>query len=271
MVASVLYNSSSITALHVLDITQSQMAAAQTQLGTGYRVSNATSNGIVFAIAQGLRSDLAGIAAVNQQLSNAQGMVRVADTSLTGISNAMAGIQSVVTTLADANVSGTARTQLLTELSQLTATVSNYIANTTYSGINLLSAGASNVALISNYGGAQYTVDAQDMVAAVLSNLTAVTTSTDAQGLLTGGFSSAMSSLGVALNSLGGDANRITSQISFNSQLSDAITSSLGSMVDADMSKVAAQLQSLQVRQQLATQELSIANQSPQAILSLFR
>ncbi|MDR3519163.1 MAG: flagellin [Azospirillaceae bacterium] len=271
MVGSIHTNATAMTALSNLDNTQTKMATVQNEIGTGYKVASATDNGAVFAIAQGLRSDIAGIAAVNQELSNAQGMTSVADAAATNISNSMAQIQSTITSLADANTTGTARTDLLTHLSQLTATVSNFIANATYNGTNLLSSSSSNVAVISNYGGAQYTIAAQDLVSQVLSNLTAITSSTDAQGLLTAGFKTAMSSLGTALNSLAGDENRIKTQISFNSQLSDAITSGLGSMVDADMSKAAAQLQSLQVRQQLATQALSIANQSPQSILSLFR
>lgn len=42
-------------------------------------------------------------------------------------------------------------------------------------------------------------------------------------------------------------------------------------MVDADMEEEAARLQAYQVQQQLAVQSLSIANQSPQSLLSLFR
>ena len=45
----------------------------------------------------------------------------------------------------------------------------------------------------------------------------------------------------------------------------------LGSLIDADMEEVSARLQALQVQQQLGTQSLSIANQAPQALLSLFR
>ncbi|MFX8696515.1 hypothetical protein ABTM58_21080, partial [Acinetobacter baumannii] len=71
----------------------------------------------------------------------------------------------------------------------------------------------------------------------VLNNLTAVTTATDAQGLLTQGFASAMSSLGTALNGIAGDDKRLQNQISFNSQLSDAITTGLGAAVDADLAK----------------------------------
>ena len=51
----------------------------------------------------------------------------------------------------------------------------------------------------------------------------------------------------------------------------DAMKSGIGSLVDADMEEASARLQALQVQQQLGVQSLSIANQSPQTILSLFR
>ena len=53
--------------------------------------------------------------------------------------------------------------------------------------------------------------------------------------------------------------------------LTDSLTTGIGSLVDADMEETSARLQALQVQQQLATQSLSIANQQPQNILSLFR
>ena len=65
--------------------------------------------------------------------------------------------------------------------------------------------------------------------------------------------------------------SRISTQSDFVSKLSDSLTSGIGSMVDADMEETSARLQALQVQQQLATQSLSIANQAPQQLLSLFR
>ncbi|MCH2067065.1 MAG: flagellin [Shimia sp.] len=65
--------------------------------------------------------------------------------------------------------------------------------------------------------------------------------------------------------------SRISTQNDFVSKLSDSLTSGIGSMVDADMEETSARLQALQVQQQLATQSLSIANQAPQQLLSLFR
>jgi flagellin len=64
---------------------------------------------------------------------------------------------------------------------------------------------------------------------------------------------------------------RIDIQSDFVSKLSDALTSGIGALVDADLEEASARLQALQVQQQLGTQALSIANQAPQSVLSLFR
>ena len=60
-------------------------------------------------------------------------------------------------------------------------------------------------------------------------------------------------------------------QANFISNLTDSLKSGIGAMVDADMEAASARLQALQVQQQLGAQSLSIANQAPQTILSLFR
>ncbi|WP_170451425.1 flagellin [Ruegeria arenilitoris] len=69
----------------------------------------------------------------------------------------------------------------------------------------------------------------------------------------------------------GSAQGRIETQKEFISNLTDSFKFGIGSLVDADMEETSARLQALQVQQQLATQSLSIANQAPQSILSLFR
>lgn len=69
----------------------------------------------------------------------------------------------------------------------------------------------------------------------------------------------------------GSTQKRIDTQAGFVSSLTDSLKTGIGSMVDADMEEASARLQALQVQQQLGVQSLSIANQSPQSILSLFR
>lgn len=74
-----------------------------------------------------------------------------------------------------------------------------------------------------------------------------------------------------AAASLGSSAGRIETQSDFIGKLTDSFTSGIGSLVDADMEEASAKLQALQVQQQLGVQALSIANQAPQSLLSLFR
>ena len=64
---------------------------------------------------------------------------------------------------------------------------------------------------------------------------------------------------------------RIETQNDFIGKLTDSLKAGIGSMVDADMEAASARLQALQVQQQLGVQALSIANQAPQSVLSLFR
>jgi flagellin len=81
----------------------------------------------------------------------------------------------------------------------------------------------------------------------------------------------AITDLNVSLASLGSQATALDAQQDFLAKLSDEIENGIGNLVDADLAKESAKLQSLQIKQQLGAQALSIANQAPQVILSLFR
>jgi flagellin len=74
-----------------------------------------------------------------------------------------------------------------------------------------------------------------------------------------------------AATGLGANQTRINLQSDFVSSLMDSITTGISQLVDADMNEESTRLQALQVKQQLGVQALSIANQSSQNILSLFR
>lgn len=71
--------------------------------------------------------------------------------------------------------------------------------------------------------------------------------------------------------SFGSAQGRIETQADFISSLTDSLKSGIGTLVDANMEEASARLQALQVQQQLGVQALSIANQAPQSLLSLFR
>jgi len=113
---------------------------------------------------------------------------------------------------------------------------------------------ASNVALVVNGVAASY---GSSTVAAMLT--------------VGGTFIKQMNAVGSALNTIGSEVNYVNNQVSYNNDKIDALNTGLGSLVDADLAKESAQLQALQIRQQLGTQALSLANQAPQTLLSLFK
>ena len=73
------------------------------------------------------------------------------------------------------------------------------------------------------------------------------------------------------LSSLGTASTGLDTHLTFVGKLQDSLDAGVGNLVDADLAKESAKLQSLQTKQQLGVQALSIANQTPQSILSLFK
>ncbi len=109
------------------------------------------------------------------------------------------------------------------------------------------------------------------------SSVTGLTAASGAATALSAGQSAvttiqaAIKSMTSIADSLGYTSQQITGVQSFTSNLSDALTSGVGALTDADLSAESAKLTSLQTKQQLAIQSLSIANSQSQSILSLFR
>ncbi|WP_294329733.1 flagellin [uncultured Sphingomonas sp.] len=80
----------------------------------------------------------------------------------------------------------------------------------------------------------------------------------------------AQSQIQSALSHFGSKARALDGAASFNSKLGDVLDGAVGNLVDADLAKEWAALQAAQIKQQLAAKALSIANDQPKIILSLF-
>jgi flagellin len=270
---SVNTNYGALVALQSLNNTNQQLANVQKRVTTGFRVNDAVDDGAAFAVAQGIRSNVAAIGAVNQQLNIAKGTVGTALEAATSISNTLIKIREVTTKLADGNLSSNQRAQYNTDLSKLVGEISNFVSNAQFNGTNLLNT-VTAVSVIANVGGTQFTLTNQDIGSAVTTSLSTSfsTSALAAAALSAAGFQASIENVvATFLNNLGGDRRRLDNQINFNAALQKASEEALGFVVDADLAKESSRLQSLQIRQQLGTQTLGIANQSPQSLLGLFR
>jgi flagellin len=130
-------------------------------------------------------------------------------------------------------------------------------------------------AVVTSAGDNVFVVNGTDMTlgSAMFSGFATVNIATSAASATTAAnaLEQAIVDLNVTLASLGSQGTALDAQQDFLAKLSDEIENGIGNLVDADLAKESAKLQSLQIKQQLGAQALSIANQAPQVILSLFR
>jgi flagellin len=279
---SVNTNMGAMIALQSLESTQAQLSATQKQISTGYRVADSTDDGAAYAIAQGVRSTVGALTSANQQLGGVQGLLSTTQSSLNDVSNTMQSMRDVLVQLSSQNVSGNARTQYEAQYNSYAAQLKTFIEDANYNGKTLIgnitgSNGTfARVAIARNESGSSYgiaTFSGSALYTSIAFTSTQLGGAATVQAFLTatGVFLNQQNSVGTALNTVGSEINYVNNQVSFNSNKIDALNGGLGALVDADLAKESAMLTSLQIRQQLGTQALSLANSAPQTLLSLFK
>ena len=275
MLNSVNTNMGAMVALQSLNGTNSALGTAQKRISTGLRVNDAKDDGAAFAVAQAVRADIAGLTSANEQLGGTKGILDTVLAGLGKVSDTMTQVRETLVRLADDTLSADQRAQYQAQYTALRTQVQNFITDATYNGRTLLSTTApagGNISTTRNESGTTYTITAVDG-AGTLVVAAAPTTAAAAQTALgaAGDFATVETAISNALNTFGNASRYIDSQVAFNKVKTDSLEAGLGALIDADLAKESARLQSLQIRQQLGTQALSIANQAPQTLLTLFR
>ena len=279
---SVNTNMGAMVALQSLESTQNQLSVTQKQISTGYRVSDSTDDGAAYAIAQGIRSTVGALTSANQQLGNVQGLLSTTQSGLTHISNMMGSMRDVLLKLSDSSVQGNERKNYETQYTSMLANVKTFVQDANYNGKTLIgdltgsSGSFGRVAVARNENGSTYGI-ASFSGSAMFGSISFTTTQLSGASTVaalvtaTGIFLNQQNSVGTELNSVGSSINYVNNQTTYNNDKVNALNSGLGSLIDADLAKESAQLTALQIRQQLGTQALSMANQAPQTLLSLFK
>ncbi len=276
MTNSVNTNRTAMLALQSLNQTNSELAGVQKRVSTGYRVADARDDGGAYAVAQAVRSDVAGVIAVNEQLGGVKGVLQTTFAALSQVSDTMKQARAALTRLADGAISSDQRKQYEEQYKQLSTQISQFIKDARYNGRTLLSTdtstavGGGDLLGIRNEDGGSFTISAANGTTLELGTATP-TSYTDASTFLTSTFSTVENAIATALNKFGASMQYIENQMAYNSKKVDALNDGLGALVDADLAKESANLQALQTRQQLGVQTLSLANQGSQTLLSLFR
>ena len=269
---SVLTNVGAFTALRSLNNINRNLDVAQNRVATGLKVAGALDDASNFAVAQGLRAELKAIGSVAQGLNNSKGVGNTAIAGASGISTLLVDLRAKITELANEGITTAQRNILRSDFNALVSQAANFVANSVFNGINLLT-GATNINTLSNLAGGNLSLTAQTNVGVQIRSIGGATiaTATNAQSVIANEFDNLQSVVNTALGTLGSEVRALNLQTSFLEQVRDATDEGLGNIVDSDLARESARLTSLQVQQQLSVQTLGIANQRPQALLGLFR
>jgi len=274
---SINVNVGAMIALQNLNATNAQLATAQSRINTGLKVANAKDNGAIWAIAQNQRADVAALETVTDSLNRGKSTLDVAISAAESISDLLNQMKAKALAASDASLNTTARNALAADFAALRDQIKKTVSNASFNGANVLKTGATNLySLADATGTAKLTIQAQIMgLGAAGSVLTVTATeSFNSAGTATVALSrvnSSITAVNAAIAKLGTASKAYELHSNFVSKLSDTMIAGIGNLVDADVAKESATLQALQTKQQLGVQALSIANQSPQILLSLFR
>ncbi|MEO9466792.1 flagellin [Sulfitobacter pontiacus] len=294
--SSILTNTSAMNALATLKDVNRGLNQTQDRVSTGLKVASGKDNAAYFAVSETMKGDSGMFKAINEGMTATKNSVATARLGAETVADIA---QQIVERVAFAQTEGVDRADVQLEIDALIENMTSAIGQATFNGDDLVGGAATTVTVTNGVSRATGTFATTTFEFDTV-NLTAIK---DAFALIdvsdqdyalnertddaaTVGYDeSAVENMQTRLafaekqlaasitaaTSLGITENTLDSQMQFLDSLTDTLDSGVSSMVDADMEEEAARLQAYQVQQQLATQSLSIANQAPQNILSLFR
>ncbi|MEI9885720.1 MAG: flagellin [Rhizomicrobium sp.] len=272
---SVNTNTGALVALQYLNNTQSQLTVTQNAINSGLKVASARDDGATYAIAQNQRGSVAGYQAVNDSLSRGSSAIDVALSAGQSISDLLIQLKTKALAASDSSLDTSSRQALNQDFVALRDQITTIVKNAVFNGINLVDGSTTQItALASSDGTRRITTGAQKLTlsGSIVTIKSTATISTQAKAsTLVATLQTSLTNVNSSLAKLSAGAKKFSIQSTFTSKLADTLTAGIGQLVDADLAKSSALLQSLQVKQQLGVQALSIANQAPQTILSLFK
>jgi flagellin len=279
--SSILTNNGAIVALQTLKNVNSSLNKAQSEISTGKSINNAQDNAAIWAVSKIMETDQSSFKAIQAGLNVAEATVataRVGAEEITKLLNEMKTL--AISADNDAADFDKINTDIVNKKNQITAIIDGTQMNgvqllktapvpgqTTFTVLGSLDRTNGTVATSKNNievtsAGFEVSIEAAT-VTTINSRTTAATALGEIEALID------LAVKGAA--ALGASGKRIADQSNFVGKLADSLKQGVGSLVDADMEEASARLQALQTQQQLGIQALSIANQAPSAILSLFR
>lgn len=267
----------------------SNLDTTQGHLATGLKVASALDDAVKFFQAQSLTSRASDLAvrkdAIDQGISSLTTATNAAQSAV-GVLQQLQGILSSAKTETASQRASSAK-----QFNTLTQQLNSLLNDASYQGLNLVNSTAGTLSLqFSNSTKSTLKISGQNLLYSkvVSANVTAAskaatklvgsawskvvsanhTSKFDAAFQLIQG---AIATVQAAAASIGGNVTFLQARLDFTSQYIVTLQGGASKLTVADVNEESTNLVTLQTRQSLAIQSLSIATQSEQAVLRLFR
>ncbi|ETX16311.1 flagellin family protein [Roseivivax halodurans JCM 10272] len=300
--SSILTNNSAMNALTTLRNINNSLDSTQNRISTGLKVNSGKDNAAYFQISESMKGDSSALSSINEGLTLTKNSI---ETARVGAETINTLSKEFVDKIAFAQGAKGGETDIQNDLNELVKRMEATLAQSTFNGDDLLGASSYSAATgadlatdgtftskdtgtsastnknvvtgISRAGDFTATtmeVEGHNMAQHIANFKEIATDFTTGEAFLKAVLETAETTSGEVADiatKLGQSSASVEGQQEFLNKLTDNLDAGVGAMIDANMEEEAARLQALQVQQQLATQSLTMANQKPQNILSLFR
>ena len=260
--------------LRSADAGEKATAATAVKLATGLKVDS-SSNSDSFALAQQLRGKIQVASALNQGLNSASGGVSTGLSGVNALSDLNVGIQGKLFELANGANNEAQKDILKSEVGNLLQQAQSFVSNSSFNGVNLIDADASDLSTLSSENGGELVVGSQSGVGTAVNTLqTAISDEAkigNPMSIIENEFAAFQSTLSGATSSFVSAQNAIQGRQDELINFEQLAAEGLGGIVDANIGRETVSLVSQNVQSQLAIQTASIANSASGNILSLFK
>jgi flagellin len=272
MLNSINTNVGAMIALQNLNSTNSELQSTQQRINTGKKIANAKDNGAIWSMAKMQSTTSNSLNAVKDSLQRGQSTIDVGLAAGDTITDLLGKMKEKALAASDTSLNSASFKALQSDFTSLRDQITKAVSNAKFNGVSLVDGTTAKLQFLSNSDGVAYTVTAKtlSLVGLGLAATSTFTTASAAKTMIAT-VTTAMTTATNKLANLGTSSTGLDMHLTFTGKLQDSLDAGVGNLVDADLAKESAKLQSLQTKQQLGVQALSIANQTPQSILSLFK
>ncbi|MGR2662098.1 MULTISPECIES: flagellin [Chromobacterium] len=282
MAITVNTNIASLNAQRNLNHSSNSLQVSLQRLSSGLRVNSAKDDAAGLAISQTLTSAIRGN---NQAIKNANDGISVGQTAegaLGQLANNMQRIREIAVQASNGSVSNTNRSQLQSEVDQLTQEISRIVQTTQFNGTSLLSGGSVLTFQVGSSGAAtnQVSISSTDLTSAgTLNTYSSSLSNTGTINVTTqGAASAALSALDTDIaqisnirSTFGAVQNRFDAVVNNLQNYTENLTAANSRIIDVDFAAETANLTKNQILQQAGTSILKNANSLPQSALTLLQ